>query len=238
MPDQRSAGHSRTVRRMFSELAPWYDLLNRVLSLGLDVIWRRRLVAGLPGWPSPTLLDLAAGTLDVTLELSRRYPQARVVAADFSLAMLRRGRDKWRRQQGDRPLALAAADAQALPLTSSSLDGLTLAFGLRNLASRSAALKEMYRVLKPGGRLAILEFGPPSGRWLAPLYRFYLTRLLPPLGRVCSRHPEAYQYLAATIQAFPGPEVIAGELRAAGFQASPPLPLTRGIVWIYQALKT
>lgn len=235
--ENRKPDHSSAVRRMFSALVPWYDFLNRFLSLRRDVIWRRRLVAGLPDWPAPFLLDLAAGTLDVTLELARRYPKARFAAGDFSLPMLRRGREKWRSRNHDLPLLLVAADALALPFPAASWDAVTVAFGIRNLTPREAALKEMHRVLKPGGWLAILEFGPPVSRPLSLLYHLYLNHLLPLLGRLFSRHPQAYQYLSDTIQAFPSPSDFTKELAGAGFHPLPPTPLTRGIAWVYYGLK-
>jgi demethylmenaquinone methyltransferase/2-methoxy-6-polyprenyl-1,4-benzoquinol methylase len=226
------------IRRMFSALVPWYDFLNRLLSLRRDVVWRRQLVAGLPSWPSPTLLDLAAGTLDVSLELSRRFPRGRLVAADFSQAMLQRGQEKWHRQPNPGSLSLAAADAFALPFPNATFDGLTLAFGIRNMEPRKLALQETCRVLKPGGWLAILEFGPPVAKPLKLLYYLYLNFLLPPLGRWFSRHGKAYQYLAASIQAFPAPTAFGQELQYAGFNPSPPLPLSGGIAWVYYAQKS
>ncbi len=225
------------VQRMFSALVPWYDFLNRLLSLGQDVVWRRRLVAGLPTWPAPVLLDLAAGTLDVALELARRYPRASLFAADFSQPMLARGLEKWRRQRNANAMLAVTANALALPFPTSCFDGITMAFGVRNMEPRKAALLEISRVLKPGGWLAILEFGPPRSQPLVNLYHLYLNHLVPRLGRLFSRHALAYQYLATSIQAFPAPWTFHGELAQAGFEPLSPQSLTGGIAWMYYAIK-
>ncbi len=228
---------SPNLQRMFSALVPWYDFLNRLLSLRQDVRWRRRLAAGLPGWPSPIVLDLAAGTMDVALELARRYPNAKLVAADFSHPMLCRGREKWGCCQNTASLGLVAADAFKLPFRQAVFQAVSLSFGIRNMTPREVALTEIHRVLQPGGWLAVLEFGPPVHRPLARLYNLYLHNLLPWLGRLLSRQAFAYQYLAASIQGFPGPEAFLSELGQAGFRPLPPIPLTGGIAWLYYAIK-
>jgi demethylmenaquinone methyltransferase/2-methoxy-6-polyprenyl-1,4-benzoquinol methylase len=231
MSDQTLSQTGHRVERMFSSIVPWYDFLNRSLSLGQDIIWRRELVAGLQLPPDPLVLDLAAGTLDVALELVRQFPRARVVAGDFSLPMLQRGREKLASRENR--IHPVVADAYALPFPPQTFDALTIAFGVRNLPDHAAALVEMHRVLKPGGSLAILEFVPPTGAGLTKVYELYLTRLLPLIGRLLSRHAFAYRYLAESILHFPPAPAFAQRLSAAGWQNVRWQGLTLGIVGIF-----
>jgi len=221
---------------MFSGIVPWYDFLNHSLSLGQDVLWRRALVQGLRLPPGALVLDLAAGTMDVALALRQHHPQARVLGADFSLAMLRRGQEKLRRrgQTGIFPLA---GDANALPFPDGTFDALTIAFGVRNLPDHTWALQEMHRVLKPGGMVAILEFVPPSRGWLARAYGLYLTRLLPLIGRLFSRHASAYSYLAHSILHFPPAPEFARLLATVGFRDVCWQALTAGIVALFYGIR-
>jgi demethylmenaquinone methyltransferase/2-methoxy-6-polyprenyl-1,4-benzoquinol methylase len=221
---------------MFSRIVPWYDFLNHSLSLGQDVRWRRVLVQGLHLPPGALVLDLAAGTLDVSLALRRHHPQALVVAADFSLAMLRRGQEKLRRR-GQTGIVPLAGDALALPFPDRTFDALTIAFGVRNLPDHALALGEMHRVLKPGGTVAVLEFVPPSRGWLAQVYGLYLTRLLPLIGRCFSHHASAYSYLAHSILHFPPAPEFAGLLAQTGFRQVRWQTLTGGIVAIFYGVR-
>mgnify|MGYP005852423369 CR=1 FL=1 len=224
------------LEQMFSGIVPWYDFLNRSLSLGRDVFWRRALVQGLRLPPQPLVLDLAAGTLDVSLEIVRQHPQARVMAVDFSLPMLQRGREKLLAQPQS-AMVPVVGDAYALPFPAGTFDALTIAFGVRNLPDHPRALEEMRRVLKPGGMLAILEFVPPAGGLLASLYATYLTRLLPLLGRLFSRHAFAYSYLAESILHFPPAPAFGRLLAAAGFQDVHWRNLTMGIVGLFYGVR-
>lgn len=233
---QPSASSARRIEQMFSGIVPWYDFLNRSLSLGQDVYWRRALVQGLRLPPRPLVLDLAAGTLDVSLEIVRQHPQARVVAADFSLPMLLKGREKLT-ARGRPGIVPVAADALALPFADRTFAALTIAFGVRNLPDHAAALREMQRVLKPGGMVAILEFVPPTRGLLAGVYALYLTRLLPLVGRLFSRHSFAYSYLAESILNFPTAPAFAQFMAAAGFQNVHWQTLTMGIVGLFYGVK-
>ncbi len=224
------------IEQMFSGIVPWYDFLNRCLSLRRDVYWRRALVQGLRLPRRPLVLDLAAGTLDVSLEIVRQHPQARVLAVDFSLPMLQQGREKLlARQQGG--IVPVAGDAYALPFPDRTFDALTMAFGIRNLPDHLLALQEISRLLKPGGMVAILEFVPPSGGLPARLYENYLTRLLPLVGRLFSRHSFAYSYLAESILHFPTAPVFAQLIEEAGFQEVRWQTLTMGIVSLFYGVR-
>ncbi|WP_027369496.1 ubiquinone/menaquinone biosynthesis methyltransferase [Desulfovermiculus halophilus] len=221
----------KAVGDMFGRIAPVYDLLNRCLSLGLDISWRKALVQAAAPPSGGRVLDLAAGTLDVAAMLQASRPRLSVLAADISLPMLMRGRSK-NRQGKILPLG---ADARRLPLPDASVDRVTIAFGLRNIRPRENAYAEIQRVLTPGGRLCILEFGSGGQRILGGLYNLYLTRFLPALGRLISRDRQAYTYLARTICEFPTAPALEAEMRTAGFSWVTGLPLSSGIVWLHTA---
>lgn len=239
--------HGREVAGMFGRIAGWYDFLNHFLSLGMDIWWRRRQVhlLELPRERRSAVLDLAAGTLDVSLEILRQSPRSRVTAADFCLPMLLKGREKLLRrgQAGIAAAGISAeitpvqADGRALPFADHSFHAATIAFGIRNIRPRQEAYAELLRVLKPGGRLCILEFGSGRQRILGGVYNFYLNVALPALGRLLSKDDGAYRYLAETIKEFPDAESLAGELRQAGFTGVFYEKLTFGIVVAHVALK-
>lgn len=203
------------VRGMFTAIAPRYDLLNHLLSLNIDRRWRRTAVDRL-NWearPAGTYLDLCAGTMDLAAELARRPGfHGSVVGADFVLPMLARGRDK-------APRAVpVAADALELPFPPATFDGAMVGFGVRNLADLDAGLAEAARVLKPDARFVILEFATPRFAPLRAAYLFYFRHVLPSVGRVVSKHTDAYTYLPESVLAFPDPEALAARLQAAGFR--------------------
>ena len=231
---------SQAVSAMFGRIVRWYDPLNRLLSLGLDQGWRvllaRAAILHLQAEPSPRLLDLAAGTLDVSLALHRLCPQGHVTAMDFCQPMLEKGRAKLQTPELQRAVETAVADARRLPLADASFHAVTMAFGIRNITPRAEALQEMYRVLLPGGRACILEFGSGKQRIWSGVYNIYLNRILPLMGRLFSGDG-AYSYLARTICDFPTADVLADELRAAGFARVYHLPLTSGIVCLHVAEK-
>ena len=233
------------VRHIFSEIAPRYDLLNRVLSLGIDRAWRRRALAALD-WrrrPGGVYLDLCAGTLDVGALLTRQPGFGGVVVgADFAVPMLRAGLGKARparaaalRVPVPRPATLApvGADALALPLADRSADGAVVAFGIRNVADLDAALAEARRVLRPGARLVVLEFTTPPNRLVRAAYHAYFHHVLPAIGRVVSGHPTAYAYLPRSVAHFPREEALAERMRAAGFAAVRWERLTLGVAAIH-----
>lgn len=225
------------VAAMFGRIAPFYDLLNHSLSIGQDIRWRRKLVDAVAPPPNGLVLDLAAGTLDVTVALRRRWPQLTVAALDFTRPMLARGL----KRKLTRPLAVRVAavqaDGRALPLPDACLDGATIAFGIRNIRPREACYAEVLRCLKPGARFCILEFGTGRKRIWRGLYNFYLNRVLPGIGRLVSHDPKAYRYLADTIREFPAEDELATELLDAGFKDVYHRPLTSGIVFLHVASK-
>lgn len=226
--------HGKRVSGLFDNIAAWYDFLNHFLSAGLDVYWRRRLVRFVRPGNTGMVLDLAAGTLDVSREILRQHPGLHVLGMDFSRAMLVRGQAKI---GGHPAISPVQADGRLLPLPDACVDTVTIAFGIRNILPRSDAYAEILRVLAPGGRLCILEFGTGQARIWRGLYNFYLGTVLPQIGRFFSKNPEAYQYLADTIRLFPDARALAGELRDAGFAGISYQALSSGIVYIHVAQK-
>lgn len=224
-PDEKA----NAVRRMFGAIAPRYDLLNHLLSLNRDRAWRRRAVDRLLAGRAPRglFLDTCSGTFDLALELARRPAfDGRVIATDFALPMLERGR----RKLGAAAVSPSCADTLRLPFPDATFDGATVGFGVRNLAELDAGLRELARVLRPGARLAVLEFSTPSWQPFRALYLFYFRRILPWIGRRVSRHERAYSYLPASVLAFPEPAGLASRMRAAGFEAVGWESFTGGIV--------
>jgi demethylmenaquinone methyltransferase/2-methoxy-6-polyprenyl-1,4-benzoquinol methylase len=223
---------------MFDAIAPRYDLLNGVLSGGLDRYWRRRAIRSLGFTGVETLLDVCTGTGDVAIAAARASRGARrVLGIDFAGAMLTRARAKTRARQLDTRVSVARGDAMHLPVPDNTVDGVTIAFGIRNVAVPEAACAELLRVLRPGGRLAILEFGLPVVPAVRPLYLWYFRHVLPRIGRIVSRHDAAYSYLPASVGAFPWGDAFAEILRAQGFNTVKARPLTFGIVYLYTAEK-
>ena len=225
------AGGKRSyVREMFTAIAPRYDLLNHLLSLNIDKAWRRRAVERL-AWervPDGVYLDCCAGTLVLAAELCRRDAfRGRVVGADFVVPMLRLGRGK-----ADR-LRPVGADALQLPFPDASFDGATVGFGVRNLEDLRAGFAELRRVLKPGARAVILEFTQPSAWPIRFVYLFYFRRVLPLVGRIVSKHRDAYSYLPNSVLEFPSPDDLAELMRAAGFADVAYDRLTFGIVAVH-----
>jgi demethylmenaquinone methyltransferase / 2-methoxy-6-polyprenyl-1,4-benzoquinol methylase len=224
------------VRRIFSEIAPRYDLLNHVLSFNIDRLWRRAAVAALAMDRNPTgvYLDLCAGTLDLARTMARRREfGGSVVAADFAEPMLRAGMRKLEGVRG----GPVAADALELPLAANSVAGAAVAFGIRNVADLDECATEVLRVLRPGARFVILEFSTPRTPILGSLYAFYFRRILPFVGRLVSGHPTAYRYLPESVAHFPEGGALAQRLRNAGFADVSWRPLTFGVAALHVATK-
>ena len=237
MPESVDKSPSR-IAGMFNAIAPRYDLLNTVLSAGLDRYWRRRAIASLRFTGRETLVDVCTGTGDVAIAAATtRQGAGRVVGIDFAGAMLARARDKCRARGLSARVQVVRGDAMSLPLPSNSVDRTTIAFGIRNVAVPEAACAELLRVLRPQGRVAILEFGLPVVPAVRPLYMWYFRNVLPRIGRAVSRHDAAYSYLPASVNAFPWGDAFAQILRQQGFNNVEARPLSLGIVYLYTAEK-
>src|SRR5688572_1689392 len=220
---------------MFDAIAPRYDLLNRLLSAGIDQRWRAKAIASLQLTGRETLIDVCTGTADVALEARRGA--ARILGVDFAGAMLTLGLAKVRKAGEERRISLVRGDAMRLPAADGSADAVTVAFGIRNVQRPEIGCAEMARVLRPGGRLAILEFGMPRLPGVAALYRWYFSSVLPFIGRRISGHTGAYSYLPASVGTFPPPAEFVTMLQQAGFSQVRADPLTFGIVYLYTAVK-
>lgn len=235
-PDDADA-HTKAVTDMFGRMTPWYDFQNHAFSLGLDYWWRWHLARSVVPGPTGVALDLAAGTLDVTLALVRRYPGLRLIAADICEPMLNYGMQrKVRPNEKDRITAMVA-DARRLPLPDASVDAVTIAFGIRNVQPRAEALAEMYRVLVPGGRACVLEFAPVTTPLIGHAYHWYLKNVMPKLANLVSGSTDAYDYFADTIANFPSPAAFRDELKEAGFPFVQHTPFTLGVAHLHVAVK-
>jgi demethylmenaquinone methyltransferase / 2-methoxy-6-polyprenyl-1,4-benzoquinol methylase len=223
------------IAEMFDAIAGRYDLLNRLLSAGLDQWWRRRAVRALRLTGRETLLDLCTGTGDVALMACRRGRAARAIGVDFSQQMLRIGLTKVRKSAASRQIALIRGDATRIPLVSGSVDAAAIAFGIRNVQQPGVACLELARVVRRGGRLAILEFGLPRVAPIRQIYIWYSNRVLPAIGKLVSRHASAYDYLPESVGRFPAPEAFGQLLQECGFPHVEIVPLSFGIVYLYVA---
>lgn len=228
---------NRNIGEMFSRIAPRYDFLNRLLSFGRDRQWRRRAVAGIGPGRGGRHLDVATGTADVALEILRqRGAETFVVGTDISMEMMRIGREKSLRAGRGKRTAFVRAPGEALPFPDGVFDSASVAFGIRNVVDRSLGLSEMCRVVRPGGRVVVLEFSRPEGALFGALYRLYFARVLPRIGGLFSRR-SAYAYLPQSVEEFPSPASFAEMMRAAGCAAVDYRPLTFGIVTLYIGMR-
>ena len=220
---------------MFDAIAPRYDLLNHVLSAGMDRGWRNRAIDALGLTQQARVLDVCTGTGDLALAAADRHQGASVIGVDFAAEMLRLGLNKVRAGSLDSRIRLVRGDAARIPVADATCDAATIGFGIRNVAEPERALAEIARVLKPGGRLAILEFGQPRIPGIRTLYSWYFRYLLPLVGRLVSKHQSAYSYLPASVGTFPPPAEFAKILAATGFSHVRAVPLTFGIVYLFTA---
>ena len=222
---------------MFDAIAPRYDLLNRILSGGVDRRWRKKTVRALALGDDVThVLDVATGTGDLALEIARRHPNAHVVGVDPSTQMLAVGMKKVEKRGLAARVDLVAGDAEALEFPDASFDGATIAFGIRNVPDRARGLAEMARVVRPGGRVCVLELSEPRRGIIAPFARFHVHVLVPRIGALLSGAKE-YRYLQRSIEAFPPPDEFAAMMEKAGLEIEKVQPLTFGVCHLYVGIK-
>jgi demethylmenaquinone methyltransferase/2-methoxy-6-polyprenyl-1,4-benzoquinol methylase len=226
----------REVWKMFDRIAPRYDLINRLLSFGLDICWRRRMARYLPEAGKIELLDAATGTGDQMFMLIKRQPRIRkALGVDMSEAMMAVGREKCRRFRLDDRVEFKTGDAQRLPVADRAVNAVTMSFGIRNVVDMDLVFREMLRVLKPGGRACILEFSTPPSAVVRFFYLFYLRHILPRAGGWISGDAAAYRYLNRTIESFPCGQFFCDRMTRAGFKQARFAPLSMGIATIYYA---
>jgi demethylmenaquinone methyltransferase/2-methoxy-6-polyprenyl-1,4-benzoquinol methylase len=225
----RAMPEAQQVRSMFARIAGSYDFLNHTLSVGIDRRWRKRAVELAGDGATGVVVDACCGTGDLGIEFAGRG--ATVVGVDFTPEMLLHALPK--RDGVKTPTVFAHGDALRLPVASGRADVSCVAFGIRNVADRTQGLRELTRVVRPGGRVLVLEFSQPPGALFGPLYRFYFTRVLPNIGRVFSRDEDAYSYLARTVMAWPSPAMLQAEMEAVGLEDCGYELLTRGIACLH-----
>ena len=232
-----SSPDPQAVNEMFGQIAPRYDAVNRILTGGIDLRWRRAMVRRVTKENPSMVIDLATGSGDVAFALRRSLPETcQIVALDFCRPMLDQAIKRQARKPEQSAISFRQGDILQLPLDDSSSDAVTISFGLRNLADRSRGLSEMKRILRPGGQLVILEFTQPKA-WIRPFYFFYLRRILPFVAGLLSGSFSAYRYLNNSIEGFPDRERISHELTEAGFHVEEARPMSGGIVCLHRARK-
>jgi demethylmenaquinone methyltransferase/2-methoxy-6-polyprenyl-1,4-benzoquinol methylase len=233
-----AAEKAKLVDGVFTSVASKYDVMNDLMSLGVHRLWKRHFVATSGVRVGDTVLDLAGGTGDISVQMARAVgPRGLVLLTDFNAAMLREGRDRLLDEGVVGNVACTQVDAQAIPLPDGRVDLVTIAFGLRNVTDKDAALREMHRVLKPGGRALVLEFSQVTAAPLRPLYDLYSFQVLPRLGALVARDADSYQYLAESIRKHPDQDTLKGMMSAAGFVNCSYRNLSAGIVAIHSGFK-
>ena len=226
---------SRTdVWKMFDRIAPRYDLLNRVLSVGQDVLWRHSVAKQIPSSSSQSILDIATGTADQLITICKKFHHVQyAVGIDMSLEMLSIGKRKVEKKNLNKLIKLIHGNALQLPFQDDSMDVITITFGIRNLVDIDIALTEMKRILKPGGKLIILEFSLPTNRLFQMIYLFYFRNILPAIGSLVSGDQKAYRYLNSTVETFPYGQAFCNIMKQAGFKKIDLNELHFGIATIY-----
>jgi len=236
-PRGEAPGKKVRVAAMFDDIAPRYDLLNRLLSFGIDQTWRSRAVEALREKAPRRILDVATGTADLAIKALSLEPE-RIDAVDISDEMLALAREKVGRLGVSDRINLQRGDAEKLPFSDAQFDAAMVAFGVRNFENLQAGLTEIRRVLRPGGMLVILEFSQPEDFPVKQLYGFYSHVILPTVGRIISKNDEAYRYLPESVDVFPPGEAFLERLKSAGFKDVAWQPLTFGVAGIYKGLKS
>lgn len=237
VPDETSKLSKKAqVADMFNNIAGKYDFLNHFLSLGIDKIWRRKAIAAISSIQPKVILDVATGTGDLAIEASKLFPE-KIIGVDIAIQMLSVGRQKLQEAQLAGIITLETGDSEALRFDNEYFDAITCAYGVRNFENVSAGLSEMYRVMKPSGKLAILEFSHPAKFPIRQGYQLYFKYILPLLGKIVSKHSRAYTYLPQSVKTFPEGKQFCKMLEDVGFKNVKANPLTFGITTLYTADK-
>lgn len=226
------------VEEMFDNIAPTYDRLNHIMSLNIDRIWRRRVMRIIRRAKPQRIMDVATGTGDLAIAMARKVNEAHILGVDLSEEMLSEARKKIKRLELEKRISLEKGDAENLTMVASeSVDAATVAFGVRNFENIERGLSEIYRTLRPGGKLVVLEFSMPKNRLVRWVYRQYAHRLLPRIGGMISKDKQAYTYLPDSVEEFPAPERFAEILKGVGFKSVKLSSQSFGIAYIYDATK-
>lgn len=226
----------KQVAKMFDNIAPRYDFLNHLLSLNVDHYWRWRMINRLKKLQPKKILDVATGTGDVAIAAMRLKPE-KIVGVDISAEMLEVGKGKMKKKKFDKVVTMKLGDAENLEFANNSFDAITVAFGVRNFEDLQKGIAELNRVLKPNGKLVVLEFSKPKRFPIKQFYNFYFKYILPLVGRFFSSDDSAYTYLPASVQAFPEGSEFINILSQSGFKSTKWIPLTFGISSIYEGTK-
>lgn len=233
---EQQTGKKEQVAEMFNSISKKYDFLNHFLSLGIDILWRKKAIGLLKQDHPKLILDIATGTGDFAIEALKLNPD-KVVGVDISEGMLNMGREKLRRRKLDDKIELQMGDSEKLLFDDNKFDAVIVSFGVRNFENLEKGLADMYRVLKPGGKTVILEFSRPSKFPFKNIYNFYFKAILPKIGRLVSKDRAAYTYLPESVQAFPDGENFLKVLEKVGFKNTQCKPLTFGVSSIYTGVK-
>ena len=236
-PYNEQGSKKEQVANMFNNIAHKYDFLNRSLSMGIDIIWRKKAIAQLKEIQPKMILDVATGTGDVALEAMNLNPD-KIIGLDISTGMLELGREKIAKRNLSAKIDMVEGDSENLPFEDNKFDAVTVAFGVRNFENLLKGLKEINRVLRPGGKLVVLEFSQPKNFPIKQLYWFYFNNILPLFGKMLSKDDSAYTYLPESVKAFPDGQNFLNVMNEAGFKSSTSKTLTFGISSIYTGLKS
>lgn len=236
MTKYKTPGKKQKVEKMFNDIAPRYDLLNHVLSAGIDIRWRKEVRKLLEPIKPMQILDVATGTGDLAIELANLKPK-KIVGLDIAAQMLEVGTQKIKKLQLDEVIRMVHGDSAKIPFSDNAFDAITVAFGVRNFEDLHRGLKDMQRVLKPGGRVVVLEFSKPKGFLFKQIYQFYFRFILPVVGRLVSKHKEAYTYLPDSVSQFAEGEEFLDQMKIAGFVEAKQKRLSMGIATLYWATK-
>lgn len=237
-PYNEEQSKKEQVEQMFDNIAPTYDKLNHIMSLNIDRMWRRRVMRIVRRSKAHKIMDVATGTGDLAIAMAKRVDRTQILGVDLSEEMLAVARRKVEKQGLEERIMLEKGDAENLTMvTTESIDAATVAFGVRNFENIERGLSEIYRTLKPGGKLVVLEFSMPKNRLVRWVYSQYAHRLLPRIGGMISKDKQAYTYLPDSVEEFPSPERFAEILRGVGFRSVKTRSQSFGIAYIYDATK-